>query len=63
MTSIARAQADRQTTVDDTHIEMLLEQLRVAKLANIVKQANTVASTQPVITSTHPTPQPTPTLP
>jgi hypothetical protein len=42
---------------------MLLEQLRVAKLAKIVKQANTMADTQPVITPTHPTPQPTPTPP
>jgi hypothetical protein len=40
---------------------MLLEQLRVAKLANIVKQVNTMANTQPVRTPTHPTPQPTPT--
>jgi hypothetical protein len=48
--SLAREQADRQITVDDTHIEMLLEQLRVAKLATIVKHANTVANTQPVRT-------------
>jgi hypothetical protein len=40
---------------------MLLEQLRVVKLAKIVKQANIVGNTQPVRTSTHPTPQPTPT--
>jgi hypothetical protein len=42
---------------------MLLKQLRVAKLAKIVKQANTVANTQPVRTPMHPTPQPTPTPP
>jgi hypothetical protein len=39
--AIEKAQADRRKTEDDAHIDMLRQQLRVAELAKIIKQAET----------------------
>jgi hypothetical protein len=40
--AIEKTQADRRKTEDDTHIDMLRQQLRVAELAKIMKQAKKI---------------------